>query len=209
MFLCSGFRLFWLRFTMHPYDFVGEVYVAAADEAHVPSSMISNNGDVYSISIASSRGICCFSAIKPMIRAYFMSCSMRVALSMIQNVMFYEFKTLVNRLLCDKAQLIVGRFIHKFLKCLFLIIDTGHVKVNSPIHFIIGHATLDDVILRIIVFSTSTTTHKIKPFLVIGIKLLDFKLRVRLKIKTWRMASLPAFRNLSAYATACSLSRVT
>ncbi len=72
---------------------------------------------------------------------------MRVALSMLQNVMFDEFETLVNCLLCDKAQLIVGRFIHKFLKCLFLIIYPGHIKVNSPIYFIIGYATLDNVIL--------------------------------------------------------------
>lgn len=108
--------------------------------------------------------------------------------------MFYEFETLVNGFLCNKAQLIVGRFVHKFLKCLFLIKNPGHIKVNSPIHFIIGYTSLDDVILRIIVFAAATTAHKIKPFLIIGIKSLDFKFRVRFKIKNVENSIIPNFQ---------------
>lgn len=107
----------------------------------VPSSMSSNKGDEYSISIASSSGICCFSAIKSMMREYFMSLKTRsssesniVWLSLLYVEVLFIILSFV--LLLFSLRIGVNLNCHVFLETACRFIGYGHCQSAFSNEFI-------------------------------------------------------------------------
>ncbi len=86
-----------------------------------------------------------------------------------------EFQTSIYSSLGYETKLVVGLFINQVLKSLILIVYACHIQIYGLKYFIVGNATLNNVISFIRITAFATTTYKIKPFLVIRIKFFNIQ----------------------------------